>query len=67
MTFEELPIGAHFYDGDGDLCRKVDPTNAKTPYCAAGFVAGFSPKERVELAVRKGVSSNAEEPQVRIT
>ena len=53
MTFEELPIGAYFYDGDGDLCRKVDQHNAKTPYCAPGFLAGFSPKERVELAVRK--------------
>ena len=49
MTFNELPIGAEFIDYDGDYCVKTSSTEAKTPYCARGFVAGFRLDETVWL------------------
>lgn len=45
--FRDLAIGAKFLDEDGDLCHKVDSNNAKTPYCAPGFLCGFRHNEEV--------------------
>lgn len=45
--FRDLAIDSTFIDDDGDICRKVDPGNAKTPYCAPGFNVGFRHNEDV--------------------
>jgi hypothetical protein len=48
-TFEQLPIGAAFFDDaySGDWCVKDSPTTAIGPSCAQGWTMGFRPNDQV--------------------
>lgn len=46
----------YFFD-DEDLCQKVSEDQARTPYCARGFTAGFRADEVVHAAIPKDANA----------
>ena len=51
VRFDDVPMGASFYDAGGEWCIRTNTKEARDKWCAPGFCIEFEADETVDLII----------------